>query len=172
MGKAERGLSPAQLYVRGTDHMAQASSSANNRPLSPHLQIWKWGPAMAVSILHRVSGNGLAVAGLATLLWWLGAIAGGEHSYQTFTSWIWPDLSANTWGSVSAIASSIFNYLLRLVLVGISWAFFNHLCSGLRHFVMDIGGGYELGVNNRWSLLSPVIAILLTAAFWAAIFLR
>ena len=133
--------------------MAQASSSANNRPLSPHLQIWKWGPAMAVSILHRVSGNGLAVAGLATLLGWLGCLAAGQKAYETF----------------AALAGSWYGLV---VLVGISWAFFNHLCSGLRHFVMDIGGGYELGVNNRWSLLSPAIAILLTAAFWAAIFLR
>ncbi|MGK4422526.1 succinate dehydrogenase, cytochrome b556 subunit, partial [Klebsiella pneumoniae] len=48
--------------------MAQARS---NRPISPHLQIWRWGPAMLVSILHRVTGNGLAFAGLGLLLWWI-----------------------------------------------------------------------------------------------------
>ena len=47
-------------------HMAQ-------RPLSPHLQIWKWGPHMLVSILHRITGDGMALAGLGILLWWLGA---------------------------------------------------------------------------------------------------
>ena len=44
-----------------------------NRPMAPHLQIWKWGPHMAVSILHRVTGDGMALVGLGVLLWWLGA---------------------------------------------------------------------------------------------------
>lgn len=132
--------------------MAQASPSARNRPLSPHLQIWRWGPAMLVSILHRVSGNGLAVAGLGVLLWWLGALAGGPAGYATFVG------HASSWyGTV--------------VLVGISWAFFNHMASGIRHFVLDIGAGYELKRNSFWSILTPVIGILLTAAFWAVLLL-
>ncbi|MFN6934699.1 MAG: succinate dehydrogenase, cytochrome b556 subunit, partial [Tsuneonella sp.] len=45
-----------------------------NRPLSPHLQIWKWGPHMAVSILHRVTGDGMALVGLGVLVWWLAAL--------------------------------------------------------------------------------------------------
>ena len=55
-----------------------------NRPLSPHLQIWKWGPHMLVSILHRITGDGMAIVGLAVLLWWLGAMAGGPETYATF----------------------------------------------------------------------------------------
>ena len=55
-----------------------------NRPIAPHLQIWKWGPHMAISILHRVTGDGLALAGLAVLLWWLGAMAAGPDAYATF----------------------------------------------------------------------------------------
>jgi succinate dehydrogenase / fumarate reductase cytochrome b subunit len=46
------------------------------------------------------------------------------------------------------------------------------MMSGLRHFVLDIGAGYELDTNRFWSIASPVIAILLTAAFWAFILLR
>ena len=61
--------------------MAQARGP---RPLSPHLEIWRWGPAMLVSILHRITGNGLAFAGLGLLLWWVSALAGGPESYQTF----------------------------------------------------------------------------------------
>ena len=120
------------------------------RPLSPHLQIWKWGPHMLTSILHRVTGDGLALVGLGVLLWWLGALAAGEEAYATF----------------SAVATSIPGYI---VLVGLSWAFFNHMMSGLRHFVMDIGAGYELNTNKLWSTLSPIFAILLTAAFWFVI---
>ncbi|MCB2046455.1 MAG: succinate dehydrogenase, cytochrome b556 subunit [Novosphingobium sp.] len=121
-----------------------------NRPLSPHLQIWRWGPAMFVSILHRVTGNGLALVGLFVLLWWLGALASGPEYYATF----------------QGLMTSPLGYV---VLVGLSWAFFTHLMSGLRHFVLDIGAGYELDRNRLWSILSPVLAILLTAAFWAAI---
>ncbi|RXZ65795.1 succinate dehydrogenase, cytochrome b556 subunit [Pelagerythrobacter rhizovicinus] len=122
------------------------------RPLSPHLSIWKWGPHMLVSILHRVTGDGMAIVGLGVLLWWLGALASGPEAYATFTE----------------IATSWYGYV---VLVGLSWAFFNHMTSGLRHFVLDIGAGYELGLNKAWSVASPIIGIALTAAFWAALLL-
>ncbi|MBL4857879.1 MAG: succinate dehydrogenase, cytochrome b556 subunit [Erythrobacter sp.] len=124
-----------------------------NRPLSPHLQIWKWGPHMAASILHRITGDGLALVGLAVLLWWLGAIAGGAESYATF---------------VEIMGSPIG----MIVLVGLSWAFFSHMMTGLRHFVMDIGAGYELTTNKTFSVVAPVLGILLTAAFWAVILLK
>ena len=125
----------------------------SNRPLSPHLQIWKWGPQMLISILHRVTGDGMALVGLGVLLWWLGAMAAGEEAYATF----------------AAVATSIPGYI---VLVGLSWAFFTHMMSGLRHFVMDIGAGFELQVNKLWATASPVIAIVLTAGFWFIIFAK
>ena len=128
-------------------------ASSANRPLSPHLQIWRWGPAMFVSILHRVTGNGLAVVGLGTLLCWLGTLAAGPEAYGLFLK------QAGSWYGM-------------VILVGLSWAFFNHMASGLRHFVMDMGAGFELEANARWSVLTPIIAILLTAAFWAVVFLR
>ena len=131
--------------------MAQAGN--RNRPLSPHLQIWKWGPHMFVSILHRVTGNGLAVAGLAALLWWLGAMASGPEAYATFSK------HASSWYGM-------------IVLVGITWAFFTHMTSGLRHFVLDIGAGYELKSNRTWSIVAPIIAVVLTVAFWALLLLR
>ena len=122
------------------------------RPLSPHLSIWKWGPAMLVSILHRVTGDGMAFVALPVLLWWLGALASGPQAYEAF----------------AAVATSWYGYA---VLVGISWAFFNHFCSGVRHFVLDIGAGYEVDANNRWSVVTTLSGFILTAAFWAAIVL-
>ena len=122
------------------------------RPLSPHLTIWKWGPHMAVSILHRISGQGLAFVGLPVLLWWLGALVSGPEAYETF----------------AGAATSPLGYI---VLIGLSWAFFNHLASGIRHLVMDIGAGYEIDRNRMWSIASLTLGFLLTAAFWAAIIL-
>ncbi len=125
----------------------------SNRPLSPHLSIWKWGPHMLTSILHRVTGDGMALVGLGVLVWWLAALASGPEAYGTLV-----DLATTPIGYV--------------VLVGLSWAFFTHMMSGLRHFVMDIGAGYELDTNKTWAILSPIIAILLTAGFWALLLLR
>ena len=130
--------------------MAQAQSK---RPLSPHLSIWRWGPAMAVSILHRAAGEGMAFVGIPVFLWWLGALAAGPEAYATF----------------SAIAGAWYG---KVVLIGLSWAFFEHMTSGLRHFVLDLGAGYELETNNAWSWAVPAIAIVLTALFWALILLR
>ena len=107
---------------------------------------------MLVSILHRVSGNGLAFAGLGVFLWWLGALASGPEAYATFGK------HASSWYGL-------------VVLVGISWTFFNHAASGIRHFFLDIGAGFELQRNALWSVLTPVIGIVLTAAFWAALLL-
>ncbi len=121
------------------------------RPLSPHLSIWKWGPHMLVSILHRVAGDGMALVGLPVLLWWLGALASGPDAYATFQEY------ATSWYGM-------------VVLVGLSWSFFNHMCSGLRHFILDMGAGFELDTNRNWSIGSIAAAVALTVAFWAAIF--
>jgi succinate dehydrogenase / fumarate reductase cytochrome b subunit len=108
---------------------------------------------MLVSILHRATGDGMAVVGLGVLVWWLGALAGGPEAYASFQG---------VMGSIPGM----------IVLVGLSWAFFTHMMSGLRHFVLDIGAGYELDTNRMWSIAAPVIAVVLTAAFWAVILLR
>lgn len=127
--------------------------ATRNRPLSPHLQIWRWGPHMFISILHRVTGNGLAVGGLGLLVWWLGALASGPAAYASFA------------GLVTSPVGMV-------VLVGISWAFFSHMMSGLRHFVLDVGAGFELNINRTWSIIAPILGVLLTAAFWALLLLR
>lgn len=118
------------------------------RPLSPHLTIWRWGPHMAVSILHRITGGALTVAGLAVLTWWLLAIAGSSDGYGEFAA-----LASHPAGIV--------------VLIGLTWAFFQHLLSGIRHLVMDSGRAFELGVNKRFALLTLVGSVVLTAALWA-----
>lgn len=136
------------------------------RPLSPHLSIWKWGPHMAVSILHRASGTILALVGLPLLLWWLGALASGPAAYVNFTQWVW---AADADGDgLQAFA----NLLGKAALVVTTWALFEHTLSGLRHYVLDMGAGYELDTNKRWSHAVLIGAPLLTVLFWAVVLLR
>jgi succinate dehydrogenase / fumarate reductase, cytochrome b subunit len=127
--------------------MAQAQKGPHNRPLSPHLSIWRWGPHMAISILHRITGDGMAIVGAMGLVWWLVAAASGPEAYAYFMGW----------------ATSPIGYV---VMIGLTWAFFEHLLSGLRHFVLDMGAGYELNTNRSWSLFLPALAIMMTAALW------
>ena len=117
------------------------------RPLSPHLGIWRWGPGMTVSILHRITGGALTVAGLAVLTWWLMALASGNDAYGDFSA------IAGTWVGL-------------VVLIGLTWAFFQHLLSGIRHLVMDTGANFELGPNKTFALLTIIGSVVLTAALW------
>src|SRR5438270_8362951 len=119
-------------------------AESRSRPLSPHLTVWRWGPGMVVSILHRITGAGLTIVGLAVLVWWLTAIAGGTDAYANFTK----------------AASSPIGLV---VLIGLTWAFFQHLLSGIRHLVMDTGAAFELGVNKGFAILTIVGSVLLTA---------
>jgi succinate dehydrogenase / fumarate reductase cytochrome b subunit len=102
---------------------------------------------MAASIIHRVTGAGLSIVGLAVLTWWLMALSGGTESYDAFTK----------------VAASLFG---KIVLIGLTWAFFQHLFSGIRHLVMDTGAAFELGINKSFAILTFVGSVLLTAALW------
>lgn len=106
---------------------------------------------MLASILHRITGAGMSILGLAVLTWWLVAIASGPEAYATFTK-------AGT------------HPLGLIVLIGLSWAFFQHLLSGIRHLVMDSGAAFELDTNKRFAVLTIVGSVLLTAALWFYVF--
>ena len=117
------------------------------RPLSPHLSIWRWGPGMTVSILHRITGGAITVAGLAVLTWWLLALAGTSDRYADFTN-----LATQPIGLI--------------VLIGLTWAALQHTLSGIRHLVMDTGENFELRGNKRGAIATIVLSVLLTAALW------
>jgi succinate dehydrogenase / fumarate reductase, cytochrome b subunit len=124
------------------------AQSKRPRPLSPHLQVYRWGPHMLASILHRATGIGLALGGSALLLYWLGSAAAGPQSYESFHQLIssWPG---------------------KLFLFALTWGVFQHMMGGLRHFYMDAGHGYDLAANRRISILSFIAAIVLTLLVWA-----
>jgi succinate dehydrogenase / fumarate reductase, cytochrome b subunit len=105
---------------------------------------------MVVSILHRATGIALSVAGLAILSWWLMALALGQDAYATFEK-----ASHHPVGLI--------------ILVGVTWSFFQHLLSGIRHLVMDTGAAFELGVNKTSAILTIVGSLLLTVLLWASL---
>lgn len=122
------------------------------RPLSPHLTIWRWGPHMLVSILHRATGVALSIGGLVLLTWWLLALSNGADALALFTK----------------VAT---HPLGLLVLIGLTWSFFQHTLSGIRHLIMDTGAGFELGVNKAMALTTLVVSLLMTAALWGYLLL-
>jgi succinate dehydrogenase / fumarate reductase, cytochrome b subunit len=123
--------------------MANNQSRPQNRPLSPHLMQYRWGVHMMVSIVHRLTGFILATAGMMTLIWWLSAISAG----------------ADATGLQIAC-----NWFFRLTAFAVTYAFFQHFYSGLRHLVMDMGAGFELKTNRMWSQVVFVAAFLTTMA--------
>jgi succinate dehydrogenase / fumarate reductase cytochrome b subunit len=102
---------------------------------------------MAVSILHRATGVALSFAGLGILTWWLYAISSGPQAYDDFTK-------------------AATHPLGLIVLAGLTWSFFQHLLSGIRHLVMDTGAAFELGINKTFAILTIAGSLLLTALLW------
>jgi succinate dehydrogenase / fumarate reductase cytochrome b subunit len=97
-----------------------------------------------------VTGGALTVAGLALLVWWLMALSGGSDDYGEFTA------AAGHWVGL-------------VVLIGLTWAYFQHLLSGIRHLFMDAGQALELRVNKSAAIATLVGSVLLTAALWVYI---
>jgi succinate dehydrogenase / fumarate reductase, cytochrome b subunit len=127
-----------------------------NRPVSPHLGIYKWGPHMAISIFHRATGFVLATAGILTVLWWIYSIASGAEAYASFQSYV---VSAGDEATAFQTAS---NWFFRLLGLAVTWSFFQHFFSGIRHLLMDLGAGFELNTNKTWSMLVFIASVTAT----------
>ena len=118
------------------------------RPLSPHLQVYRWPLSMALSILHRASGVALAV-GTVILVWWLMAVAAGGPAHQTFV-----DCIASVPG--------------QLALLGWTAAMMFHLLNGLRHLMWDAGAGYDIPTTQATGWAVVIGTVVLTAGVWLA----
>ncbi|HEX3953636.1 MAG TPA: succinate dehydrogenase, cytochrome b556 subunit [Stellaceae bacterium] len=118
------------------------------RPLSPHLQVYRWQLTSVLSIVHRLSGVALT-AGTLLLVWWLVAAASGPESYVRVQHFL---------GS----------FIGRLLLFGWSLALFYHLSNGLRHLVWDTGRGFELRSVYIGGWLVVGATVVLTLIAWIA----
>jgi len=119
------------------------------RPLSPHLQVWKWSMNMTLSILHRASGIALSVGSLM-LVWFLVAAASGKDAYECFLGF----------------ASSGFG---QFCLFGWTGAMFFHMCSGVRHLIMDTGRMITVPAAEKAGYIIFVVSIALTLGLWGCI---
>jgi len=122
--------------------------STENRPLSPHLQVYRPQLTSVLSILHRLTGIALAI-GTLLLVWWLIAAAAGPDAFDTVQSFI---------GSI----------LGRILLLGWTFALFYHLANGIRHLGWDAGWGFELRTAYATGWLVVAAAVVLTLVSWIA----
>lgn len=118
----------------------------SERPLSPHLQVYRWQITMVLSILHRMTGVALAV-GAFVLAYWLSAASYGAEPFA----------------QAQRILGS---WLGLLLLIGWSFAFWFHLCNGIRHLAWDAGWGFEIRqfYASGWTVV--VVSLALTAVTW------
>jgi succinate dehydrogenase / fumarate reductase cytochrome b subunit len=116
------------------------------RPLSPHMQVYRWTLTMALSIVHRATGIALYF-GTLLLVWWLIAAASGPAAYA----------------NVQAFTGS---FIGRLIAFGYTWALMHHMFSGLRHLVWDLGYGFK-ATEREWLTRAALIGgICATVLIW------
>jgi succinate dehydrogenase / fumarate reductase cytochrome b subunit len=123
-----------------------------SRPLSPHLQVYRWQISNTLSILHRLTGVVLALGGFALVAWLL-ALASGQAAYT----------------GANALLGSLVG---QLALLGWTFCFFYHLCNGVRHLAWDAGYGLDKAAARKSGLAVVGVSVLLTVVFWAVALTR
>ena len=118
----------------------------SNRPLSPHLQVYRWQLTSVLSILHRATGIALSVGALYLATWVIYA-AGSSRGYAVFQEFN---------GSI----------LGRILLGGWLFSAFYHLCNGIRHLFWDAGYGFELKDAYRSGWIVVAVSLIATVLSW------
>jgi succinate dehydrogenase / fumarate reductase, cytochrome b subunit len=127
--------------------MAEDPQKPAARPLSPFLTVYRWPVTMATSIVHRMTGVGLA-GGLLLLAAWLWAASNGPESYEEFCDYATTPLG-------------------QLFLFGFTWALAYHLVNGIRHLAWDLGYGFAVKTANRTGLLVFALSLVLSGGAFA-----
>ena len=132
--------------------MAAPETRVRERPLSPHLQVYRWQVQMMTSILHRATGVILSVGALA-LVYGLLALAAGAERWDAF-------------------AACLGSPLGKLLMFGFSWALAYHLINGIRHLLQDGGLGFAIPDFIRSSWISIIGSVVLTVLAWGMVLTR
>ena len=120
--------------------------NTGNRPLSPHLQVYRWEWTMLLSITHRATGIALAVGALL-LVCWLLAVASGPDAF-------------------AAVHGFVGTWLGRLLLFGWTWALLYHLFNGIRHLFWDAGHGFSIPKAYTSGYAVLALSVVITAMLW------
>ncbi|MEO8926636.1 MAG: succinate dehydrogenase, cytochrome b556 subunit [Caulobacteraceae bacterium] len=127
--------------------MAEVSPGARARPLSPHLQVWRWHATMAASILHRVTGVAL-YGGALVLAGWALALASGPGAYGQYV------------GLLASIPG-------KIVLFAVTVSVFFHMANGVRHLFWDAGKGFDLRTADLTAWIAFAFGLVAALAVWA-----
>ena len=120
--------------------------NSSNRPLSPHLQIYRPSFTMMMSIMHRISGVVLYFGSFLLLAWYISILLGPE-AYQ--------------------LLNKLLCFLIiKLALFVFTWIFFHHLFGGIRHFIWDTGRGFELNTIEWLARLTAIFSLLSALIVW------
>ena len=122
-----------------------------DRPLSPHLQIYRWQLTSILSILHRAAGVALS-AGTILLVWWLIAAAAGPEAYE-------------------GVQDFLGSWIGLLLLFGWTLSLFYHLCNGIRHLAWDTGWRFELQTAHVTGYAVLAATVVLTVVAWLSVWL-
>ena len=120
--------------------------TANQNPLSPHLQIYRWHISSLLSITHRIAGV-INLLALILIFYWLVVLSFGESNYELFL----------------LIINSFFG---KFILIGFTWSMSFHILSGIRHLVWDLGYGFEIKTANISGIIVIICSLVLTIIFW------
>ena len=120
--------------------------ATRERPLSPHLQVYRWQITMTMSILHRVTGT-ILVVGAFGFAWWLLALAAGGDTYAN-------------------VADCLASPLGKLFLFGFSLSLVYHLLNGIRHLLWDAGWGFEIPEFYASGWTVAALTVVFTLILW------
>ena len=118
----------------------------NKRPLSPHIQIYKWHISSLVSISHRITGI-INIIAITLICLWASLLFLAEENYET----------------VELLMSSLIG---KFIILGIIWSFSFQILSEIRHLIMDFGYGFELKTSRITGLIVIFGSIILTVIFY------
>ncbi|WP_019960268.1 succinate dehydrogenase, cytochrome b556 subunit [Woodsholea maritima] len=125
------------------------ASKADTRPLSPHVQVWRWHATMASSILHRATGVANYIGAVLTAIW-LVLLAMGPEAY----------------GIVETLQTGVLGVIFTLVLIGFTFSLTYHMLNGIRHLAWDAGKGFDPKGSNLRSILIIIASVVITALIW------